>query len=114
LVHAFIQSWVEERCRKRTPGLRTMVVNLEVIVRRWLQELTYADALKDLLTGDLAVAEAGRDKRTRWSSLAQIKAVGRTVDPLNPTRVNDFWRPGPSSATWRTRCASRSRPRPVR
>jgi hypothetical protein len=56
-VHAFMTWWVEERCRKRTPGLRHMVVNLEVIVRHWLKGLTYADALKGLLKGNLAVAD---------------------------------------------------------
>jgi hypothetical protein len=91
LVYAFIQWWVEERRRKRTPGLRHMAVNLEVIARHWLKELTYADAVKALLKGDLAVAEAVHDKRTRWLSLAQIDAVGHTIYPLNPTRVHDFW-----------------------
>jgi hypothetical protein len=57
-VHAFMTRWVEERCRKRTPGLRHMAVNLEVIVRHWLEELTYADAVKELLKGDLAAADA--------------------------------------------------------
>jgi hypothetical protein len=66
LVHAFIQWWVEERRCKLTPGLRNMVVNLEVIARHWLKELSYAEALKDLLKGDLAVADVVRDKQTRW------------------------------------------------
>jgi integrase len=91
LVHEFIQWWVEKRRRKLTPGLRNMVVNLEVIARHWLKDLTIADALKDLLKGDLAVADAVRDKQTRWLSLAQIDAVGQTVYPLNPTRLHDFW-----------------------
>ena len=91
LVHEFIQWWVEERRRKLTPGLRNMVVNLEVIARHWLKDLTIAEALKDLLKGDLAVADAVRDKQTRWLSLAQIDAVGQTVYPLNPTRLHDFW-----------------------
>jgi hypothetical protein len=59
LVHALLQWWVEERRRKLAPSLRNMVVNLEVIARHRLKELTYADAVKALLTGDLAVAEAG-------------------------------------------------------
>ena len=91
LVHEFIQWWVEERRRKLTPGLRNMVVNLEVIARHWLKDLTIAEALKELLKGDLAVADAVRDKQTRWLSLAQIDAVGQTVYPLNPTRLHDFW-----------------------
>ncbi len=91
LVHEFIQWWVEERRRKLTPGLRNMVVNLEVIARHWLKDLTIAEALKDLLKEDLAVADAVRDKQTRWLSLAQIDAVGQTVYPLNPTRLHDFW-----------------------
>jgi integrase len=91
LVHGFIQWWVEERRRTLTPGLRNMIVNLEVIARHWLKELTMAEALKALLKGDLAVADAVRDKRTRWLSLAQIDAVGQTVYPLNPTRLEDFW-----------------------
>jgi hypothetical protein len=66
LVHAFIQWWVEERRCKLTPGLRNMVVNLEVIARHWLKEMSYAEALKDLLKGDLAVADVVRDKQTRW------------------------------------------------
>jgi hypothetical protein len=68
-----------------------MVMNLEVVARHWLQELTYADALKELLKGDLAVAEAVRDKQRRWLSLAQIEAVGQTIYPLNPMRLHDFW-----------------------
>jgi integrase len=91
LVHEFIQWWVEERRRKLTPGLRNMVVNLEVIARHWLKDLTVAEALKALLKGDLAVADAVRDKHARWLSLAQIDAVGQTVYPLNPTRLHDFW-----------------------
>jgi hypothetical protein len=91
LVHEFIEWWVEERRRKLTPGLRHMVVNLEVIARHWLKDLTIAEALKDLLKGDLAVADAVRDKQARWLSLAQIDAVGQTVYPLNPTRLHDFW-----------------------
>jgi hypothetical protein len=91
LVHAFIQWWVEERRRTLTPGLRHMVVNLEVVARHWLKDLPYAEALKELLKGDLAVVDAVRDKRTRWLSLAQIDAVGQTIYPLNPTRLNDFW-----------------------
>ena len=91
LVHAFITWCVEERCRKLTPGLRNMVVNLEGIARHWLKELTYAEVLKELLKRDLAVTDAVRDKRTRWLSLAQIDAVGQTIYPLNPTRVNGFW-----------------------
>jgi integrase len=91
LVHAFIQWWVEERRRKLTPGLRNIIVHLEVIARHWLKDLTIAEALKDLLKGDLAVADAVRDKQTRWLSLAQIDAVGQTVYPLNPTRLHDFW-----------------------
>jgi hypothetical protein len=94
LVHAFVTWWVVERCGKLTASLRMAVIHLEVITHYWLKELTYAEALKDLLTGDLAVAEVGRDKRTRWLSLAQIDAVGHTVYPLNPTRVNDFWAAG--------------------
>jgi hypothetical protein len=66
-------------------------VNLEVVARRWLQELTYADAVKALLKGDLAVVDAGRDKQTRWLSLTEIDAVGQTVYPLDATRQNDFW-----------------------
>jgi integrase len=91
LVHEFIQWWVEVRRHKLTPGLRNMVVNLEVIARHWLKDLTMAEALKALLKGDLAVADAVRDKRTRWLSLAQIDAVGQTVYPLNPTRLEEFW-----------------------
>ena len=91
LVHAFIRWWVEERRRKLTPGLRNMVVNCEVIARHWLKDLTMAEALKALLKGDLAVADAVRDKSTRWLSLAQIDAVGQTVYPLNLTRLHDFW-----------------------
>jgi hypothetical protein len=91
LVHAFMQWWVEERRRKLTPGLRNMVVHLEVIARHWLKDLAYAEALKDLLRGDLAVVDAVRDKQTRWLSLAQIDAVGQTVYPLNPIRLHDFW-----------------------
>jgi len=91
LVHAFIQWWVEERRRKLTPGLRNIIVHLEVIARHWLKDLTIAEALEDLLKGDLAVADAVRDKQTRWLSLAQIDAVGQTVYPLNPTRLHDFW-----------------------
>ena len=68
-----------------------MVVNLEVIARHWLKEPTYAETLKELLKGDLAVADAVRDKQTRWLSLAQIDAVSQTVYPLNPTRLHDFW-----------------------
>jgi hypothetical protein len=39
----------------------------------------------------IAVADAVRDKQTRWLSLAQIDAVGQIVYPLNPTRLHDFW-----------------------
>jgi integrase len=91
LVHAFVTWWVEERCGKLTASLRMVVIHLEVIARHWIKDLAYAEALKDLLRGDLAVADAVRDKQTRWLSLAQIDAVGQTVYPLNPTRVHDFW-----------------------
>jgi hypothetical protein len=57
-VHAFMTWSVEERRRTLTPGLRTMVVNLEVVARRWLEALTYADAVKALLKGALTVADA--------------------------------------------------------
>jgi hypothetical protein len=65
LVHAFMQWWVEARRRKVTPGLRSMIVPLEVIARHWLKEFPYAEALKALLKGDLALADAVRDKWTR-------------------------------------------------
>ena len=50
--------WVKERRRKLTPGLRHMVMNLEVVARHWLKDLPYAEALKELLKGDLAVVDA--------------------------------------------------------
>jgi hypothetical protein len=68
-----------------------MVVNLEVIARHWLKDLTIAEALKELLKCDLAIADAVRDKQTRWLSLAQLDAVGQTVYPLNSTCLHDFW-----------------------
>jgi hypothetical protein len=58
LMHAFIQWWVKERRRTLTPGLRHMVMNLEVIARHWLKDLPYAEAFKELLKGNLAVADA--------------------------------------------------------
>jgi hypothetical protein len=85
-----------------TPGLRNMVVNLEIIARHWLKELTYAETLKYLLKGDLAVADALRDKQTRWLSLDQIDVVGQTAYPLNPTRLHDLWEAGPSNGTSRS------------
>jgi integrase len=91
LVHAFVTWWVEERRGQLTASLRMAVIHLEVIARHWLKDLTYAEALKDLLRGDLAVVDAVRDKETRWLSLARIDAVGQTVYPLNPTRLDDFW-----------------------
>jgi hypothetical protein len=97
LVYAFINWWVEERCRKLTPGLRNIVMNLEVVARHWLEELTYADAVKELLKGELAVA--GSAKRCPRST---------------PHSSMTLERPGPSSATWRTRRASRCPPSPVR
>jgi hypothetical protein len=114
LVHIFIQWWGGERRRKLTPGLCNMVVNLEVTARHYLKELPYAKALKELPKGDLAVAEAVRDKRTRWLSLAQIDAVGHTITHSTPHASTTFERPGPSNATSRTRRATRCPPRPVR
>jgi hypothetical protein len=86
LVHAVVTWWVEVRCGKLTASLRMVVIHLEVIARHWLKELTYAEALKDLLRGDLAVVDAAQrcPRSTRHASMT-------------------FERPGPSSATSRTR-----------
>jgi hypothetical protein len=86
LMQAFMTWWVEEPCRKLTPGLRHMVMNLEVVARHWLKDLPYAEALKELLKGDLAVVDAA----TR-------------CPPSTPHASMTFERPGPSSATTATR-----------
>jgi hypothetical protein len=82
LVHAFIEWWVEERRRTLTPGLCNMVVNLEVVARHWLQELTYADTVKALLKGDLAVAHAA--KRSTRSPLPASTTSGGQDHPAPP------------------------------
>jgi 3-oxoacyl-[acyl-carrier protein] reductase len=68
-----------------------MVENLEVIARHWLEELTYADAVKALPKGDLPVADAA------------------TRCPRSTPRASmTFERPGSSSATicaqWGAQC----------
>ncbi len=91
LIYAFINWWVDERRGTLTASLRMMVIHVEVIARHYLKELACADALKDLLKGDLAVVDRVRDKQTRWVSLAEIDAAGQSIYPLNPTRLQDFW-----------------------
>ncbi len=91
LVHAYITWWVEERRGQLTSGLRNMVIYLETIARHYLKDLAFANVLKDLLTGDLAVVDTVRDKQRRWLSLAEIDAAGQSIYPLNPTRLQDFW-----------------------